>query len=873
MKISPAFILRTFFLVLLFTTFLNEVSFSQPAGMPPCAPSTAPGETACLATPICDLNGYCGRTLSSYTADAWTILRNAIITCSTNGLDQMDINNDSYLKFVAGSTSISFDVYVYDCIKPVTTKAIQLAVFSAANCSGGPVDVKYCNKQMNQQSTPHSVNINNLTPGETYYILIDGYSSQNCAYSFVATSGVSTGLSVNLSETAICAGESITATVSGGSGTYTWSGSNGLGTTSGSSVTITPPGIPGTYNYHVESSGSTSGGTLFCPTSGEYDFSITVSNGNTPTFNQPGTFCAGQSFSLPTTSLEGINGTWSPAINNSQTTMYTFTPASGSCAGTATMTVAINNQTTPNFNNPGPLCSGQSFTLPTTSLEGITGTWSPAINNSQTTTYTFTPASGSCANTSAMTVTVNNQITPNFNNPGPLCTGENFTLPATSLEGINGTWSPAVNNSQTTTYTFTPTSGQCINTTTMTVAIGNQVTPNFNNPDPLCSGQSFSLPTTSLEGINGTWSPAFNNSQTTTYTFTPASGSGSCAATSTSMQIVINPVPVVTAQGQNLCTGDTTNISLNSSIPGTTFSWTAVSSNVSGASNGTGNVINQVLTSSGGGNVTYTITPTTGICTGNPVNVVVNVNSTLPINILPGNSSICPGQSVSLTASGAATYTWSPPNGLNTNSGSTVIASPATTTTYTVTGTSSSGCMGTGTVTITVLPEPIADFTPSVTSGETPLEVIFQNTSINATGYSWNFGNGQSSTSSNASATYNEAGNYPVILIASNGICTDTFQVMIVTTTPDFLIHIPNVFTPNGDHVNDAFYIGTTNAKTVSVEIFNRWGNNMVKLEKPTDSWDGENAPSGVYYYKYRITDYSDKIHEGQGFFHLERGK
>ena len=284
-------------------------------------------------------------------------------------------------------------------------------------------------------------------------------------------------------------------------------------------------------------------------------------------------------------------------------------------------------------------------------------------------------------------------------------------------------------------------------------------------------------------------------------------------------------------------------------------------------------MINQVLTSSGGGNVTYTITPTTGICTGNPVNVVVNVNSTLPINILPGNSSICPGQSVSLTASGAATYTWSPPNGLNTNSGSTVIASPATTTTYTVTGTSSSGCFGTGTVTITVLPEPIADFTPSVTSGETPLEVVFQNTSINATGYSWNFGNGQSSTSSNASATYNEAGNYPVILIASNGICTDTFQVMIVTTTPDFLIHIPNVFTPNGDHVNDAFYIGTTNAKTVSVEIFNRWGNNMVKLEKPTDSWDGENAPSGVYYYKYRITDYSDKIHEGQGFFHLERGK
>ncbi|MNJ82633.1 PKD domain protein [compost metagenome] len=875
MKISPAFILRTISLIVLFTTFLNESSFSQPAGMPPCAPSTAPGESACLATPICDLNGYCGRTLSSYTIDAWPALQSAIITCSSNGWDQLDINNDSYLKFVAGSTSISFDVYVYDCIKPVTTKAIQLAVFSAANCGNGSVDVKYCNKQMNQQSTPHNVTINNLIPGETYYILIDGYSSQNCAYSFVATSGVSTGLSVNLSETTICAGESVTATVSGGSGSYTWSGDAGLSATSGSSITITPPGVPGTYNYHVESSGSTTGGTLFCPAFSEYDFSITVSNGSTPAFNPSGPFCAGQSFTLPASSLDGINGTWSPAVNNSQTTTYTFTPAAGSCASTATMTVAINNQVTLNFSNPGPLCSGQNFTLPATSLEGISGTWAPAVNNSQTTTYTFTPTSGQCVNPATMTVAINNQVTPNFNNPGPLCSGQNFTLPATSLEGINGTWSPAVNNSQTTTYTFTPTSGQCVNAATMTVAIGNQITPNFNNPGPLCSGQNCTLPTTSLEGISGTWSPAFNNSQTTTYTFTPASGSGLCTATSTTMEIVINPLPVVTAQGQNLCTGDTAEIALSSNIPGTTFSWTIVSTNVSGAANGSGNEINQVLTSSNGGNVVYTITPASGACSGNPVSITVTVNSTLPITILPGNSSICPGESVSLTASGAVSYSWSPSSGLNTPNGSTVTASPSTTTTYTVTGISSSGCIGTGTVIVTVLPEPVADFIPSVTSGEAPLEVVFENTSVNANSYVWNFGNGQSGTSSNpnVSAQFNDAGIYQVVLIASNGICSDTFQLSIVTTASDFLIHVPNVFTPNGDHVNDVFYIGTTNAKTVSVEIVNRWGNVMATLENATDTWDGADSPSGVYYYKYKITDSSDKVYEGQGFFHLERGK
>lgn len=801
MKTSPNFISRTIFLILLFAVFSSGLSFAQPPGMPPCAPSAAPGETACTAAPICDLNGYCGRTLSSYTADAWATLRSAIITCSSNGFDQLDINNDSYLKFIAGSTSITFDVYVYDCIKPVTTKAIQLAVFSAANCGSGPVDVKYCNKQMNQQNTPHNVTINNLTPGETYYILIDGYSSQNCAYSFVATSGVSMGLTVNLSKTTICPGETVTATVTGGSGSYTWSGSTGLNATTGASVTVTPPATPGVYNYHVESSGST-GGTVFCPTSSGVDFSITVSNGSAPTFNQLGAFCTGQSFTLPATSLEGIAGTWSPAVNNTATTTYTFTPASsaGSCASTATMTVVINNQITPGFNTVGPFCTGQSFTLPATSLNGISGTWSPAINNTQTTTYTFTPAAGagSCASTTTMTVTINNQITPGFNTVGPFCPGQSFTLPVTSLEGISGTWSPAVNNTQTTTYTFTPASGSgsCAGTTTMTVAINNQITPSFNNVGPVCSGVTFTLPTTSLEGISGTWSPAVNNTQTTIYTFTPASGSGSCMVNAVTMEVIVNPLPVATAEGEEICSGSTLGVILTSSIPGTVFSWTAVPTNVTGASNGNGSEIDQVLTSPNGGNVVYTITPVAGTCSGNPVNV-----------------------------------------------------------------------------TVTVLAGPVAAFSPSVTSGEAPLEVVFQNTSVNATAYTWSFGNGQSGSNpaTTVSATYNEAGTYEVVLIASNGTCTDTAKASIVVVPSGILIHVPNVFTPNGDHVNDVFYIGTTNAQTVYTEIFNRWGNLMAKLEKPTDVWDGGDSPVGVYFYKYSITDLAGKMYEGQGFFHLEK--
>lgn len=66
----------------------------------------------------------------------------------------------------------------------------------------------------------------------------------------------------------------------------------------------------------------------------------------------------------------------------------------------------------PTFNQIDTQCSGATFILPTTSINGINGSWSPAINNSETTTYTFTPAAGQNATTTAMTIEVINPITP-----------------------------------------------------------------------------------------------------------------------------------------------------------------------------------------------------------------------------------------------------------------------------------------------------------------------------------------------------------------------------------------------------------------------------------------------------------------------------
>ncbi len=193
-----------------------------------------------------------------------------------------------------------------------------------------------------------------------------------------------------------------------------------------------------------------------------------------PTFTQVSPICSGGILSsLPTTSNNGITGTWLPAINNTATTNYTFTPTAGLCAATTAMTIVVNQNVTPTFTQVAPICSGGILaSLPTTSNNGITGTWLPAINNTATTNYTFTPTVGLCAATAAMTIVVNPNVTPTFTQISPVCSGTTLTaLPTTSNNGITGTWLPAVNPNITTTYTFTPTAGQCASTTTQTIII------------------------------------------------------------------------------------------------------------------------------------------------------------------------------------------------------------------------------------------------------------------------------------------------------------------------------------------------------------------------------------------------------------------
>ena len=409
--------------------------------------------------------------------------------------------------------------------------------------------------------------------------------------------------------------------------------------------TMSNNGVSGTWSPALDNTTTTtytftSNSTLY-PCASPVTLTIVVNPKVTPTFTQVGPVCSGNTFTLPTTSNNGITGTWSPALTFISTRTYTFIPTSGECANTTTMTVSVNSGATPTFTQIAPICSGTAFTLPTTSNNSIPGTWLPAVNNTATTTYTFTPSGTQCGSTATMTVIVNPAVTPTFTQIVSLCSGTAFTLPTSSNNNITGTWLPTVNNTATTTYTFTPTAGQCASTTTMTVTINSSATPTFTQVAPICSGTAFTLPVTSNNNITGTWSPILNNTATTTYTFTPTAGQ--CATTAT-MTVTVNPkVTPVFTQVAPVCSSATL-AEVIALLPTT-------------STNGIVGTWSQVFT----GMFFFSFNPTTEQCY-NAVTMTIEVNPIVTPTFIQV-SAICIGGTLNalpLTSSNNITGTWLP---------------------------------------------------------------------------------------------------------------------------------------------------------------------------------------------------------------------
>ena len=727
------------------------------------------------------------------------------------------------------------------------------------NASGGPSPFSYSLDNLNFVS---SGLFSNLASGNYTFYIQDATGCSTTYSSFVADTSFTATILDTVDESCPGVGDgSINVVGIGGVLPYTYSINNSLPQNTGEFNSLNQ----GSYEITV----ADNSGCSFT-----LNHVIEAPQISTPDFEPVAPLCQDSSFVLPQTSLNGIEGTWSPQENAAITTTYTFTPNAEQCAEIVTMEIIINPLLDATFDQVGPYCQGSPVpNLLTTSLEGIAGSWSPVINNTQTTTYTFNPDAGQCANTQEMEIIIEPIQATSFEQLGPFCLGDIAEpLPNVSAQGVTGVWGPPGINTNAlgpTIYTFVSDSNQCALNYQVEVVVNPIPDVEINGPIEICEGQEATL--TAVSGLsNGScvWQPGGESTneilvsptQTTSYSVIyTVSG---CPSPLSEYTLIVNPnVPVYAGDDIEICIGEEVTLEGDNAV---TYSW----------SDGIENGVPFEPDSS----ATYTLTGISadGCETQDEVSVIVQA---LPI-VDPGSDFIaCEGDDIILTATGAgpgATYLWD--NGVLNGVSFTLTSSNQ----YTVIGTDANGCEGSASITVTGVPNPNALFTSNPNSGVIPLNVDFQNLSSGATNYSWDFGNGDNLNyaepdSPAISSVYNNEGVYPVTLTAFNGTCSDTFMMEIAANLyGDPAIFVPNVFSPNQDGANEQFILETENVERLELIILNRWGNVMAVIESLDIGWDGRSqsgneAKAGIYFYKYNAFGFNGQELSGHGFLTLVR--
>jgi hypothetical protein len=453
----------------------------------------------------------------------------------------------------------------------------------------------------------------------------------------------------------------------------------------------------------------------------------------------------------------------------------------------------------------------------------------------------------------------------NISAQGPLafCQGDSVTLngaisPTTTYQWkLNGVDIPGANDSILTVdapgaYSLQASDQGCSETSSpLSVVVNALPIVQFDTLAPICLNAT-PLLLTAGGPAGGTYSgPGINNGffdptvadtgfHSLSYIFTDGNG---CTDSAQRSIEVLTPPSVSLDTLDGLCEGEAA-IQLSGGIPlGGTYGGVGVNNNQ----------FDPVVSGAGTFTIDYTITGANG-CT-NTASQPIDVFTAPMINAGPDKTT-CPGNSVTLVASGGTTYIWS--SGDSTQS-TTVF--PAGDSTFLVTGFDANGCSNTDEAKITILPAPVADAgqDQTICEGDTaflmasggtmylwgngqntanievkpndttsyevivtdlsgctdkdtvtvnvdPLpvadatfsymngfEVNFTNSSSNATSYFWEFGDGTSDTTANPTHTYMFVGTFEVKLYATNDCGTDTFSVLLMTNSVDKSLTGPEV--------------------------------------------------------------------------------
>jgi len=457
----------------------------------------------------------------------------------------------------------------------------------------------------------------------------------------------------------------------------------------------------------------------------------------------------------------------SPAV----TTTYTVivTDASG-CTNSAIATVTVNATPAASISGNTVICAGDIATL--IASGGTTYSWNTGAttgtitdNPTSTTTYTVTVSNGNCSSTATATVTVNPIPNAAVSGNTNICLGETVTLTASG--GINYSWStgattavitdtPIVN----TTYTVIVSDANgCSDIATITVNVSPPPVASVSGNDTICSGQTAVI--TASGGLTYSWSPggqttsSISVSPSSSSTYTVIVSAGNCSDTA-NFSVAVNPTPSANISGNtSVCLGDSAVLSASG---GGTYSWNTGATTSS---------ITVIPTSA----ISYSVVVSNGLCYDT---AFANVTVTSPVvaNVSGTSTTLCSGQTATLTASGGTTYSWS-----TGATASFIIVSPSSSTSYTVT-VSSGACSDDTTISITVNPSPTANVSASssaICSG--------QSATLTASGggtYSWNTGSTNSAIIVSPTATVS----YSVVVTSANGCTASATATVTVTPVP-----------------------------------------------------------------------------------------
>jgi gliding motility-associated-like protein len=448
------------------------------------------------------------------------------------------------------------------------------------------------------------------------------------------------------------------------------------------------------------------------------------------------------------------------------------------------------------------VCAGGSVTLTGNGALGYL--WSDGtvansitVTPASTTSYSVTGADANTCTASATTIVTVNPLPVAVVTPATvaICTGDNTTLTASG--GATYQWS---NNTTTAAITVAPTAtttyiviatdaNNCTASASGTVTVNPLPVVTITPASPaVCIGNSATL--TAGGGTSYTWSTGDNTAAVTvtpaataTYSVT-ATDANTCTATG-SATVTVNPlpVPVVNPATATVCAGTPASLTASG---GNSYNWST-------GDNTAALTVTPIATT------TYTVTVTDANTCSATTDATVTVNP-LPVPVInQASTTICAGQSTSLTASGAVGYLWS-----TNETTATINVTPATTTTYTVTAADANTCTATASATVTAVPVMVVVATPvnascygsndgavnlSVSSGQSPYT------------YAWDNGSTSRDIAALAPGTYN-------VIVTDDAGCTATGTATV--TEPAALVYSSTFVNPSCATVPDNGSILTT---------------------------------------------------------------